>query len=111
MRIWITPHAVDRASQRLLEHWLKECPDRNPGLMTWLQRRVEEALRTTIVRRGRHLHMQQRGLSFECNEKHGTLFVKTVVDGNDPSRPRATAAKDPHRCRVCEEIKAECQCP
>jgi hypothetical protein len=33
----MTKHAVDRASQRLLSIWAKECPRLDPGLYTWLQ--------------------------------------------------------------------------
>lgn len=74
---WITKHALDRASQRLLELWLKDHPKREHGLNWWLTHR--SALAAAILRGqspGRGLHIiRHDGVQF--------LFDTAVIDGND----------------------------
>ncbi len=111
LQVWITPHAVDRASQRLLETWLQECPERSPGLMTWLEHRTGEAMKSSILGQSGHVHMHQRGISFECQIRDGRIFVKTVGPGTDLSRPKRAAAKEPRLCATCREPAGECGCP
>lgn len=39
----LSPHAVDRASQRLLSRWYKDCKASGEGLHSWLSRKAREA--------------------------------------------------------------------
>lgn len=67
MNIHITPHAFNRASQRLLERWMEDHPDRCVGLFTWMYRQ----LRTVV----------------DMHEKNGTLRTLRFVSVCDVSFP------------------------
>lgn len=87
--IKITMHAFDRASQRLLPDWLQACPDRKPGLGSWLMEQLRPHV--DVLERagelGKVSRITVRGVAFEVAYEppreagwHGRVVVKTVLD-------------------------------
>ncbi len=87
--IKITMHAFDRASQRLLPEWLNACPDRKPGLGSWLMEQLRphvDALERA-GELGKVSRITVRGVAFEVAYEppreagwQGRVVVKTVLD-------------------------------
>lgn len=118
MRIAFTAHAIDRASQRLLDHWTRECADRKPGLYSWLERLAREGMQSAIIppKDGElkvitrlccftgHLS-QNRNRAFE----RGRLFtVVTIVDEAGTKR-RGNGARLVRTCSLCGGQDCDCR--
>ncbi len=110
MDIHYTNHVLDRVSQRLLERWLEECPDRTPGLVTWTLGNVQQALRAypTLEIKPRTKISTPYGV-FVLSPTHRGLIVITYMDNLVPSPNVGTRAE--RTCRVCTELVTECSCP
>jgi hypothetical protein len=115
MHIHITKHAMDRISQRLLEVWLAECPERTPGLVTWAEGLVRSGMRgglppanrygivQILTPRGCFVAMVRKGV-----EKERFLSIKTFSP--DPGkRPSNNGTRAPRACRLCGEAGCECE--
>lgn len=44
LTVRVSGHAIDRASQRILDRWMKDHPERDVGLQTWIVNRVTLAV-------------------------------------------------------------------
>ncbi len=102
---------MDRTSQRLLELWLSECPAREPGMYTWAEQKVQQALRTAIVPKSGHFEFFQFGMIFAGVVSGDCLHVKTIAVGDAAASKRKLGAPAPRLCRVCAEPADGCECP
>ena len=63
----ISTHAIDRASQRYIRHFLNDCAETGEGITEWLHRISREALdqapaqQSEIPHRGMHLIFEKTG--------------------------------------------------
>ena len=107
-------HCIDRASQRLLEPWLRECPDRKPGLVTWLGGHVAEHLRTrTIPGTGERMILETPlawfAGSVQRTHGDGIAFVVATVTEGRPCKQSGVGTRAPRECPICRET--DCDCP
>ena len=110
MEVRATIHAIDRASQRMLDWWLAECPDRKPGLQTWLMGKVEEAARRGGWKDG--TLMLTPHFSVGTKLVGTRLIVTTVITNAIHGGNHSKGEKKTTRlCRTCGDPVAECQCP
>ncbi len=81
--IFITDHALDRCSQRLLKQWQA---DRQPvegnepleGIAEWLRRKATEALKVYPVTVGTPA-IEHEGIKFAFEKNGGALTLVTVI--------------------------------
>lgn len=81
-KVEISSHAINRASQRLLNLWMSESPepDREPGLHTWLSKRAEAALDTLeSVPGDGTFRVKHDGIQFQFQGSHHLPALLTVM--------------------------------
>jgi hypothetical protein len=94
----LTPHAIDRASQRLLPSWQRDGGPEE-GLYSWLCRRALEAFNEAEVGSdGKAVH---KGIVWVFADEGGWPVVKTVMWKGEPKREPETLPswgepRDPH---------------
>jgi len=86
----ISQHAVDRASQRMLEVWLSDCPNREHGLVSWLVAQMRPVV-DAHERAGSLADLQfvtVRNVTFVIKHEpeRNRVTVPTVFDGNPRTR-------------------------
>lgn len=116
IRLTISGHAIDRASQRLLSLWQIETADGLPGLHTWLAARAEEALASPArktSRPGCNWTIRHRGIRFSFAVERHRWTLKTVMRQGecDAKQRRFGKGSTPRLCRVCTETPDGCICP
>lgn len=81
--IFVTDHALDRCSQRLLEMWQDDRLDiddkeKVEGLATWLKRKATEALKMNPIHDGTPA-IEHNGIKFAFQKNGGALTLLTVI--------------------------------
>jgi hypothetical protein len=82
IKLNITPHAIDRASQRCLDLWLDTRDNYEEGLYTWLHKNALQCSKLMQPSTKEKIKMSYRGLSFVFKwghkDKH-TILLLTVM--------------------------------
>ena len=71
----ISTHAIDRASQRFIRHFLNDCAETGEGITEWLHRISKEALNQAPVQQSEISH---RGMRFIFEKSGPYPLLKTV---------------------------------
>ena len=78
----ITGHAVNRASQHLLDRWQRDTALSHEGLWNWLHSKANTALERRVTdAQGRYIY---DGITFVFDFDGGWPVLKTVWSGNQP---------------------------
>ncbi len=82
--IEVSGHAIDRASQQLINKWRKTAKNKNEGLHAWLVRMAEKALK--YHGKKNEEKMKYKGIIFVFRRDLAIPVLKTVMNAKPGSK-------------------------